>query len=318
VSPFDLSFDVTERADGLLCTLEYNTDLFDGATIKRILKHFAVLLDAAVTDPSARLNYLPLLTDEEQHQLLFEWNETWRDFPRDRCVHELVEEQAARAPEAIALVCGHERLTYAELNEKANQLARHLRACGVGPETRVGILLERESWAGVALLGVLKSGGAWLAFDPAYPASRLAFMLADAGVFVVVTTTRLAASLPAHNARLVCLDTEAQKIETHDTSDLDRVAGPDNLAYLVYTSGTTGRPKGTLVEHHSLVNTCLAFAAQHRMTPRDRLLQFASLSFDVAAEEFLRGVADRRARRDAARAFRHRCRVRRVRRARRV
>ncbi len=286
VSPFDLSFDVTEREDGLLCTLEYNTDLFNGATVRRMLKHFAVLLDAAVTDPSANLGALPLLTNEERRQLLFEWNETRRDFPRDRCVHELFEEQAARAPEALALVCDGERLTYAELNARANRLARHLRACGVGAEARVGILLEREAWASVALLGVLKAGGAWLVLDPAYPPPRLAFMLEDAGASVLLTTTRLAASLPANGARLICLDAEAQQVEAHAASDLGRVAVPDNLAYLVYTSGTTGRPKGILVEHRSLVNTSFAFGAQHRLTSRDRLLQFASLSFDVAAEEF--------------------------------
>ncbi len=286
VSPFDLSFDVTERVDGLLCTLEYNTDLFDGATIKRMLKHFTMLLDAAVTDPSASLGALPLLTDEERRQLLGEWNETRRDFPRDRCVHELFEEQAARAPETVALVCGGERLNYAELNARANRLARHLRACGVRAEARVGILLEREAWAGVALLAVLKAGGAWMVLDPAYPPPRRSFMLEDAGASVLLTTTRLAASLPEHGARLVCLDAEAQQIEVHAASDLGQVAAADNLAYLVYTSGTTGRPKGTLVEHRSLVNTSLAFAAQHRLTSRDRLLQFASLSFDVAAEEF--------------------------------
>ena len=187
VSPFDLSFDVTERADGLLCTLEYNTDLFDSATVRRMLKHFAVLLDAAVTDPSVRLGALPLLTDEERHQLLFEWNETRRDFPRDRCVHELFEEQAARAPEAVALVCGGERLTYAELNARANRLAHHLRACGVKAETRVGILLERSVEMAVALLAILKAGGGYVAFDPSYPAERLRYMLEDSGVTLLLT-----------------------------------------------------------------------------------------------------------------------------------
>jgi amino acid adenylation domain-containing protein len=286
VSPFDLSFDVTERRDGLLCGLEYNTDLFDGATVRRMLKHFAVLLDAAVAEPTTRVSVLPLLTDEERHQLIVEWNETRREYPRDRCVHELFEAQAARTPGDVALVCGDERLTYAQLNERANRLARHLRACGVGAETRVGVLLEREAWAGVALLAVLKAGGAWVALDPAYPPARLSFMLEDAGASVLVTTTRLAESLPAHGARLVCLDADARHIEAQEGGDLGEVADARNLAYLVYTSGTTGQPKGILVEHRSLVNTSLAFAAQHELTSHDRLLQFASLSFDVAAEEF--------------------------------
>ncbi|MET0621647.1 MAG: amino acid adenylation domain-containing protein [Pyrinomonadaceae bacterium] len=286
VSPFDLSFDVTERADGLLCGLEYNTDLFDAATVGRMLRHFAVLLDAATADPTVRLSRLPLLTKEERHQLLVGWNDTAREYPRDKCVHELFEEQAAARPGAVALVCGDERLTYAELDERANQLARHLRACGVSAETRVGILLERETWAAVALLAVLKAGGAWVALDPAYPPTRLSFMLEDAGASVLLTTTRLAESLPAHGARLVLLDAEAREVEARAGGRLGRVAGADNLAYLVYTSGTTGRPKGILVEHRSLVNTSLAFASHHGLTPRDRLLQFASFSFDVAAEEF--------------------------------
>ena len=286
VSPFDLSFDVAERTDGLLCGLEYNTDLFDAATVRRMLKHFASLLEAATAGPFARISVLPLLTNGERHQLLVEWNETRREYPRDRCIHELFEEQAAAKPGAVALVCGSERLTYAELNERANQLARYLRARGVGAESRVGVLLEREMWAGVALLAVLKAGGAWVALDPAYPPPRLAFMLEDAGASVLVTTKRLAGSLPAHDARLVCLDAEARHVETQEGGNLGRVADARNLAYLVYTSGTTGRPKGILVEHRSLVNTSLAFASQHRLTPHDRLLQFASFSFDVAAEEF--------------------------------
>ncbi len=286
VSLFDLSLDVTERADGLLCALEYNTDLFDDSTAGRMLDQFVVLLDAATADPTARLGRLPLLAEDERRRILFDWNDTAREFPHDRCVHELFEEQAAARPEAVALVCGGERLTYAELNARANRLARHLRACGVGAETRVGVLLEREAWAAVALLGVLKSGGAWVALDPAYPPRRLAFMLEDAECAVLVTTTRLAETLPAHGARLVLLDAEEPRIEAREGGDLARVAGAGNLAYLVYTSGTTGRPKGVLVEHRSLVNTCLAFAAQQGVTPRDRALQFSSLSFDVAFEEF--------------------------------
>ncbi len=286
VSLFDLSLDVTERAEGLLCGLEYNTDLFDGSTAGRMLNHFAVLLDAATADPNARLSALPLLAEDERRQILFDWNDTAREFPRDRCVHELFEEQVAAKPEAVALVCGGERLTYAELNARANRLARHLRACGVGAETRVGVLLEREAWAAVALLGVLKAGGAWVALDPEYPPQRLAFMLEDAGCSVLLTTTRLAETLSAHGARLVLLDAEEPRIEAREGGDLARIAGAGNLAYLVYTSGTTGRPKGILVEHRPLVNTSLAFAEQHGVTPRDRVLQFSSLSFDVAAEEF--------------------------------
>lgn len=283
VSPFDLSFDVTEREDGLLCILEYNTDLFDSATIRRMLDHFTVLLDAAVTDQSARLSALPLLTNEE-HQLLFKWNETRRDFPRDRCVHELFEEQAARAPEAVALVCGAERLTYAELNARANQLAHHLRVCGVGAEVRVGILLERSVEMAVALLAILKAGGGYVAFDPSYPAERLRYMLEDSGVTLLLTQQHVMPN--DFQMRPIFLDAEREAIAERDTQNLRSGADPSNIVYLVYTSGSTGRPKGIVIEHRSLVNAAYGFISNHRMTERDRLLQFASLSFDVAAEEF--------------------------------
>ncbi|HKS10135.1 MAG TPA: amino acid adenylation domain-containing protein [Pyrinomonadaceae bacterium] len=281
VSLFDLSLDVIERTDGLLCTLEYNTDLFDSATVRRMLKHFAVLLDPAVTDPSARLNTLPLFTDEERRQL-FQWNDTRRDFPRDRCVHELFEQQAARTPEAVALVCGSERLTYAELNVRANQLAHHLRACGVKAEARVGILLERSVEMAVALLAILKAGGGYVAFDPSYPAERLRYMLDDSGVTLLLTQQNVMPN--DFHVRSIFLDVES--IAEHDTQNLQSGVDPSNIVYLVYTSGSTGRPKGIVIEHRSLVNAAYGFISNHRLTERDRLLQFASLSFDVAAEEF--------------------------------
>ncbi len=284
VSQFDLSFDMTERADGLLCTLEYNTDLFDGATVRRMLKHFTVLLDAAVTDPSANLSALPLLTDEERHQLVFEWNETRRDFPRDHCVHELFEEQAARTPEAVALICGGERLTYAELNARANRLTRHLRACGVEAETRVGILLERSIEMAVALLAILKAGGGYVAFDPSYPAERLRYMLEDSGVTLLLTQQHV--MLNDFQVRPIFLDAERDAIAERDSQNLQSVGDRSNIVYLVYTSGSTGRPKGIVIEHRSLVNAAYGFINNHSMIEHDRLLQFASLSFDVAAEEF--------------------------------
>ena len=283
VSPFDLSFDVTERADGLVCILEYNTDLFDAATVSRMLNHFAVLLDAAVTDPSASLSGLPLLTDKERHQL-FQWNQTRGDFPHDRCVHELFEEQAVRAPEAVALVCGNERLTYAELNTRANQLAHHLRAYGVDAEVRVGILLERSVEMAVALLAILKAGGGYVAFDPSYPTERLRFMLKDSGVTLLLTQQNVMPN--DFQVRAIFLDAERDAIAEHDTQNVQSGVDPSNIVYLVYTSGSTGRPKGIVIEHRSLVNAAYAFINNHRMTERDRLLQFASLSFDVAAEEF--------------------------------
>ncbi|HEX7334397.1 MAG TPA: amino acid adenylation domain-containing protein [Pyrinomonadaceae bacterium] len=283
VSPFDLSFDVTERTDGLLCTFEYNTDLFDDLTIRRMLKHFTVLLDATITDLSVRLAALPLLTNEERRQL-FAWNDTRRDVPRDRCVHELFEDQAALAPEAIAVICGAERLTYAELNARSNQLAHHLRARGVGAEARVGILLERSVEMAVALLAILKAGAGYVAFDPSYPPERLRYMFEDSGVTLLLTQQNV--MLNDFPVRPIFLDAERDAIAACDTQHVQSGADPSNIVYLVYTSGSTGRPKGIVIEHRSLVNAAYGFINNHRLTECDRLLQFASLSFDVAAEEF--------------------------------
>ncbi|HEX8557853.1 MAG TPA: amino acid adenylation domain-containing protein [Pyrinomonadaceae bacterium] len=284
-SLFDLSLDVTERADGLACGLEYNTDLFEGATAERMLAHFAALLDSIAREPEARLSELPLLTGEERRRLLVEWNDTARDFPRDKCVHELFEAQAARTPDAAALVAGVERLTYAELDARAERLARRLRAAGVGPEARVGVLVGRGAAAAVALLGVLKAGGAYVAFDATCPAQRLRFMLEDSGARVLLTERRLAPADNPPGVNVVLAEGGGPEERLAEGAAARRAA-PDNLAYVVYTSGTTGRPKGVLVTHRSLVNTGLAFAASHRLTPRDRVLQFASLSFDVSSEEF--------------------------------
>jgi amino acid adenylation domain-containing protein len=288
-SLFDLSLDIVERRDGLLCGLEYNTDLFDDATAERMLSHFVVLLEGVAREPGARLSELPLLTVEERQQLLVEWNDTRRDFPRDLCVHELFEAQAARTPDAEALVAGDERLTYAELDERASWLARRLRRLGVGPETSVGVLLGRGARAAVALLAVLKAGGAYVALDEAYPPLRLSLVLEDSGARVLLTERRFAEAFNPGGVSALFLDDDwPEPSEPSQPGEEKRPChvAPENLAYVVYTSGTTGKPKGVLVSHRSLVNTSLAFAAHHRLTPRDRLMQFASLSFDVSSEEF--------------------------------
>jgi amino acid adenylation domain-containing protein len=286
---FDLTLDVTERPQGLECLLEYNLDIFEPATARRMLVHFANLLESIAANPQQRLLELPLLTEAERQQILVEWNDTAREYPRGRSVHQLFEEQVERTPQATAVVFGDERITYAELNQRANQLANHLRQIGVRPETRVGILLKRSVEMPVALLAVLKAGGAYVAFDPSYPADRLRYMIEDSDVSVLLTQECLLAGLPAgisSSARVVCLDVERAAIAAQQTQNVESGANAANLAYLVYTSGSTGRPKGILIEHRSLVNASYAFINNHRMTAGDRILQFASLSFDVSAEEF--------------------------------
>ncbi len=283
---FDLTLDVTERPHGMECLLEYSTEVFERSTVQRILTHFTNLLESIVTNPEQRLRELPMLTDAERRQMLVEWNDTAREYVRERCIHQLFEEQAERTPEAVALALDDECVTYAELNRRANQLGHYLMQLGVRPETRVGILLERSVEIPVALLAILKAGGAFVAFDPSYPPERLRYMLEDSDVPVLLTLERLAAGQPDHHARLVYLDTEWPSIAEHEVQNVQGGGNVSNLAYLVYTSGSTGRPKGILIEHRSLVNATYGFINNHRMSSRDRLLQFASLSFDVAAEEF--------------------------------
>jgi amino acid adenylation domain-containing protein len=283
---FDLTIDLMERDDAILCALEFNTDLFDHATAERMLGHYLRLLEEVAADPYRPLLGLPVLTEREREQLLVTWNNTARDYPRDKCIHELFEEQAETRGGGVALTLDGEQVTYADLNRRANQLAHYLRARGAGPEARVGLLLERSAGMAVALLGVLKAGGAYVAFDPLYPPERLRQMMEDAGVSLLVSTRRLSDKLPGHSARVVLLDDEWPRIAEESVENPARITNADNLAYLVYTSGTTGRPKGILIQHRSLVNAIYAFITHHGVTERDRILQFASLSFDVAAEEF--------------------------------
>lgn len=286
-SQFDLTFDSTERSDGSMeCLLEYSTAIFERTTVERMLVHYTNLLKNIVANPQQRIRELPLLTDDERQQILVEWNATTREYPYDRCIHQLVEAQAERTPEAIAVVFGDERVTYAELNRRANQLAHYLKQLGVRPESRVGILLERSVEMPVALLAVLKAGGAYVAFDPSYPPDRLHYMFENSDVSVLLTQENLVAGEAEQRARIVSLEIERSSIVECDTQNVQSNINSSNLAYLVYTSGSTGRPKGILVEHSSVVNAGYSFINNHRMTVRDRLLQFASLSFDVAAEEF--------------------------------
>ena len=207
--------------------------------------------------------------------------------PRDTCLHELFEAQAARTPDAIAATFGDRSLTYRTLNRRANQLARHLRELGVGPEVLVGLCLDRSLEMLVGLLGVLKAGGAYVPLDPAYPQARLSFMMADARVGVLVTRERLLGTLPRHDAQTVCLDTDWPAIARRDTEDMDSGVLADHLAYVIYTSGSTGQPKGVMVAHRGLRNLSEVQVRTFGVGPRDRVLQFASLSFDAATFEIV-------------------------------
>jgi amino acid adenylation domain-containing protein len=289
---FDLMLYMWQRADGLRAVLEYNTDLFDAGTIIRMLGHFQTLLESIALDPDRRLSELPLRSHEEGHQLLVEWNTTGADYPNDHSVHRLFEEQAARTPQAVAVAVGAEQLTYRELDRRSNQLARHLRARGVGPDVRVGIRLERSSHLIVALLGVLKAGGAYVALDPAYPEERLRFLLRDAEVAVLLTESPLQEGLPnGETPTIVCLDRELESIAREPDEPVRSGVTPAHLAYVIYTSGSTGRPKGVGITHRSAV----AFLAWARQTTAAaagaRVLATTSINFDLSVYEIFGTLA---------------------------
>jgi amino acid adenylation domain-containing protein len=252
---FELTLAVAETETSLTGAFQYNTDLFDEATINGMIERYRTLLEGIVADPHLRLSELPLLTDEEQQQIVFEWNNTAQGYPSEQLVHGLFEEQVERTPEAVALICGDEQLTYRELNRRANQLAHHLRALGVGAESAVGILMERSLEMVISILGVLKAGGAYVPLDAEYPQERLSFMLEDAGVEVLLAARHLVGRVAVSgNLQVVSVDAEWKQIAEHSVANVLSVASADNLAYVIYTSGSTGRPKGVMISHRSLVN----------------------------------------------------------------
>ncbi len=264
----------------LMLKILYDKSRFDAGAIQRMIGHLQTLLDglaASLDGQPGSLGDVPLLTAAERHQLLIEWNDTAAEFPADHCVHQLFESQVERTPEAVAIVCNGQRLTYAELNRKANRLAHHLQTLGVKPETLVGICLERSAEMIVATLGVLKAGGAYVPLDPAYPIERLAFMLEDSGASILITQKRLLERLPPNHAQKVFLDEPVS--QAHDGNPVSN-AGPENLAYVIYTSGSTGQPKGALLQHRGLCNLCQVYIRDFEIKPESRVLQFFSLSFD--------------------------------------
>ncbi|NTX52306.1 condensation domain-containing protein, partial [Myxococcus sp. CA039A] len=284
---FDLLLELREdRPDEIFGWLEYNTDLFDVATIQRMRGHFYSLLGAVAANPDARLSELPLLTQEEQLQLLSDFQGQQDDFPRDVCLHSLIEAQARRTPDAEALRFEDSALSYAQLDSRSNQLAWHLRSLGARPGSLVGVCLERSLDLVVALLAVLKSGAAYVPLDPAYPRERLAGMLEDADAPVLLTHEHLKSVLPQHDSRVLCLDSQWDDVAVHSRDSLPLLAGPDAPAYVIFTSGSTGRPKGAINAHSGIVNRLLWMQQQYGLSPDDTVLQKTPFSFDVSVWEF--------------------------------
>ena len=281
----DLLLSVSESNGQLRCALEYNTDLFDASTIERMLGHYRTLLESAVANPERRLSELEILGTAERTEILAEWNDTATAYPREKCVHELIEEQVARTPDRIAAVFQDLSLTYGDLNRRANQLAHRLQSMGVGPDTLVGVCLDRSLEMLVAILGVVKAGGAYLPVDTSFPKERQAFMLQDARVPVLLTTSKLSPNLPPHSAISICLDTEWSSIASHSMENLGRISAPENLAYVLYTSGSTGKPKGVMITHRNLLNFLESMRLEPGMSEDDTLVAVTTLSFDIAGLE---------------------------------
>ena len=281
----DLHLQMVGRSEAFAAAFTYATDLFDATTIRRMAAHFEQLLEGIVDNPEESISRLPLLTDAERRQLLVEWSNTGTDYPREACIHQLFETQAARTPDAVAVAFENTQFTYRKLNGRANQLAHYLVKLGVGPNVLVGICVERSLEMVVGLLGILKAGGAYVPVDPAFPADRIAFMLEDAEAPVFLTQERLVGRLPKHDAALVRLDSDWPKIATESTQNLTSRPQPDNLAYTMYTSGSTGEPKGVQIPHRAVVNFLTSMGKTPRMTAHDRLLAVTTLSFDIAGLE---------------------------------
>ena len=285
---FDLSLKLDDRPTGLIGRFEYSTDLFDAATIARLVGQFQTLLAGIVVEPTRPIATMPLLPDQQSRQLLYDWNDTPTAFP-EHCLHDLVAAQAARTPDAVAAVHADRAYTYATLETRANRFARHLHGVGVRPGTLVALATDRSLDMIVGLLGILKAGGAYLPLDPSYPAERLAFMLADSAAPVLVTQYPLLERLPPTQARVICLDTDWPAIASESGAAFTAEAGfgatLDDLAYVIYTSGSTGQPKGVQISHRALANFLAAMAREPGLTAADTLLAVTTLSFDIAALE---------------------------------
>lgn len=279
---FDLTLILEPGPEGLAGWFEYNTDLFEQDTIRRLVGHYLTVLEGIVKDPSERISRLPLLTAREYQQIVHDWNATNAAFPEGKSLHQIVEEQVERTPEGLALIADGQSWTYSRLNERANQLAHHLQRLGLRGGDLVGVCLPRSADMIVAVLAILKAGGAYVPLDPAYPRERLAFMLEDTRAPIVLSCTSLVDRLPTDQSRVVLLDTVDQALAAEPTSNLSGGAGPESLAYIIYTSGSTGRPKGVMLRHRPVVNLIDWVNRTFRVGPGDQLLFVTSLNFDLS------------------------------------
>ena len=282
---FDLTLSIREQEEALGGVIEYSLDLFEAETIQRLIGHFQTLLSGIINNPTQKVASLPLVSVPERQQLVLTGPHTQKNYPLHLCIHQLVEAQAERTPDRIAVTFECQQLTYAELNTRANQLARYLQTFHIGPESLVGIALDRSLDMLVGLLGILKAGGAYVPLDPSYPQERLDYMVDHSGLTVLVTQPAYAARFAAHAIQVIDIERDLTAMRScHATNPVSGVTDA-NLAYVIYTSGSTGKPKGVQIEHQAVVNFLYSTAQQPGLTAQDRLLAVTTISFDIAVLE---------------------------------
>ena len=272
------------RDKGITVIWEYNTDLFDAATIQQMVDQYQNLLETIVVQPNRQIRELPLLTPSQQ-RLLGEWNQTDREDTQNQCIHKLFELQVELTPDAIAVEQDGKKLTYRELSDRANKIAHYLQSLGVKPETLVGICVDRSLEMIAGLLGILKAGGAYVPIDPAYPQERISEMIADTQLGILLIQNRFQEKLTGYTGQTICLDTDWAKIATQSPANPVSDVQPHKLAYIIYTSGSTGKPKGVMIEHRSLLNFVTTAIDEYGINGQDKVLQFASVCFDTSIEE---------------------------------
>lgn len=271
---------------GKECIWLYDQEVMDSKVVEKMRTQFLVLLSQIHEKQDKQLFELSVVPEEEKKKVLAEFNDTKVSYPLDKCLHEFFESQVERTPDAVSVVFKGERLTYHELNKRTNQLAHWLRKLGVGPETLVGVYMERSLEMVIGLYGILKAGGAYVPLDPEYPAERISFMLEESQVPVLLTQKHLESNIPGHSAKVICVDSEWEMIAAESGGNLPTETKPDNLAYVIYTSGSTGRPKGVMNIHRGICNRLLWMQDAYKLTPVDRVLQKTTFSFDVSVWEF--------------------------------